>query len=133
MKPKGSTVCIAVMFIGWTAYVIAQGWYYAHFTAWLPMEITWGTIGLFLVETVSLARLKMAKEGQPIKDKIVNPMLKKLGVELPDFEAEVQLEAAKQEKERTNDGRETDEPEALDGDGGVPRVDRDDDRGSDDR
>lgn len=103
--PKGSTVCIAVMFIGWTAYVIAQGWYYTKTHAWLPVELTWGTIGLFLVETVSLARLKMAKEGLPMKNKIVNPMLKKLGVELPDFEEEVQEEAAKHTKENANEDK----------------------------
>ena len=68
MKPKGSTVCIAAMFFGWIAYVIAQGVFYAHFMTWLPMEITWGTAALFLGECVSLARLKLAKERQPITD-----------------------------------------------------------------
>lgn len=99
MKPKGSTVCIIVMFVGWTTYVIAQGWFYIQAHTFLPIEITWGTVGLFLVETVSLARLKMAKEGLPIKNKIVNPMLKKLGVELPDFEEEVQEAKSEGEKQ----------------------------------
>lgn len=92
-KPKGSTVCIAVMFIGWIWYICFCGWFYVKTDTWFPVEFTWGTIGLFLVETVSLARLKMAKEGAPIKNKILNPMLKKIGVELPDFEEEVQAVA----------------------------------------
>ena len=92
MKPKGSTVCIAAMFFGWIAYVIAQGVFYAHFMTWLPMEITWGTAAVFLGECVSIARLKLAKERQPITDKKENPMLTKIGVNnLPDFEDEVQI------------------------------------------
>lgn len=104
-KIKGSSICIAVMFIGWIWYISMQILCYWKLHTWLPESITWGTIGLFLVETVSLARLKLAKEGEPIKNKIVNPMLKKLGVELPDFEEEVQ-----EAKEATsNTAKENDE------------------------
>lgn len=104
-KPKGSSVCIAVMFVGWVAYVLWLSLFYAKEGVWLPESITLGTIGLFLVETVSLARLKMAKEGNPIKNKIANPILKKLGVDLPDFEEEVQEIAQTTSKEIT-DGNE---------------------------
>lgn len=95
VKPKGSTVCITVMFAGWIAYVIGQGWFYVHFKTWLPVELTWGTAALFLGECVSLARLKLAKERQPVVTKKVNPMLTKVGItDLPDFEDEVQQAAA---------------------------------------
>lgn len=99
---KGSTVCIIAMYVGWIGYVLAQGICYWRLHTFLPVEVTWGTVGLFLVETVSLARLRMAKEGMPIKDKIANPILKKLGVELPDFEDEAQEAAAKHAKGDVN-------------------------------
>ena len=93
---SGSTVCIAVMYIGWVGYVAAQAICYWKLHTFLPMEITYGTAALFLVETVSLVRLKMAKEGLPIKNKIANPILQKIGIQsLPDFEEEVQEEVAK--------------------------------------
>lgn len=104
-KPKGSTVCIAAMFLGWIAYVAAQGWFYVNFKTWLPTEITWGTAALFLGECVSLARLKLAKERQPITDKKANPIMAKLGViDLPDFEEDVQKE------EENANGNETNQP-----------------------
>lgn len=100
VRPKGSTICIAAMFLGWIAYVVAQGAFYAHFKTWLPMEITWGTAALFLGECVSLARLKLAKEKQPVTPKRENTMLAKLGVtNLPDFEDEVQEAAGKHSKQ----------------------------------
>ncbi|MEG2533683.1 MAG: hypothetical protein RSB04_11790, partial [Gordonibacter sp.] len=62
----------------------------------LPAEVTYGTAALFIVETVSLARLKLAKEGAAIPAKKTNPILAKIGlVDLPDFEDETQTESVK--------------------------------------
>ncbi|MEG2533550.1 MAG: hypothetical protein RSB04_11120, partial [Gordonibacter sp.] len=61
----------------------------------LPAEVTYGTAALFIVETVSLARLKLAKEGALIPTKRANPILAKIGLaDLPDFEDEAQIESA---------------------------------------
>ena len=62
-KLKGSTVIIACMYLTWSAYVAFQAWCKQAIDAFLPAEVTFGTAALFIVETVSLARLKLAKEG----------------------------------------------------------------------
>ena len=90
-KPKGSTVIIALMYLTWTAYVLLQAW-----CRFLPPEVTYGTAALFIVETVSLARLKMAKEGSALPKKTPNAFLSKIGIgDVPDFEEEAQIESAK--------------------------------------
>lgn len=100
-KIKGSTVCIAVMYIGWIVYIIAQVLLYWQFKVFLPMEITYGTAALFIVETVSLARLKMAKEGENVKPKKTNTILSKLGItDMPDLEDEVQEQVKKNQEEK---------------------------------
>lgn len=88
---KGSTIIIALMYLTWIAYIYAQVKIYMVTCEWLPAEVTLATAGLFIVETVSLARLKMAKEGAPIIDKETNPFLEQAGlIDMPDFENEVQ-------------------------------------------
>lgn len=95
-KPKGSTIIIALMYVTWTAYVMLQAWCRLAIGAFLPPEVTYGTAALFIAETVSLARLKMAKEGSALPQKRPNPFLAKLGIsDVPDFEEETQLESAK--------------------------------------
>lgn len=88
---KGSTIIIALMYLTWIAYIYAQVKIYMVTCEWLPAEVTLATAGLFIVETVSLARLKMAKEGLPIGEKTSNPFLEQAGlVDMPDFEEEAQ-------------------------------------------
>lgn len=101
-KPRGSTVIIACMYITWSAYVAFQAWCKQAIGAFLPAEVTFGTASLFIVETVSLARLKMAKEGIGLPGKKQNPFLSKIGIgDVPDFEDEAQMESAKHaQKER---------------------------------
>ena len=95
--PKGSTVIIAFMYATWCAYLALQVWC-KHFTgSYLPAEVTYGTAALFIAETVSLARLKMAKEGQPIGQRKANAFLGKMGVAVDDFEEEAQKAAPKEE------------------------------------
>ena len=97
--PKGSTVIIAFMYATWCAYLALQVWC-RHFTgAYLPAEVTYGTAALFIAETVSLARLKMAKEGQPIGQRKANPFLGKMGVAVADFEEEAQKAAPQEVKQ----------------------------------
>lgn len=95
-KLKGSTVIIACMYLTWTAYVAFEAWCKQAVGAFLPAEVTFGTASLFIVETVSLARLKMAKEGTGLSQKKQNPFLSKIGIgDVPDFEDEAQIESAK--------------------------------------
>lgn len=95
-KPKGSTVIIACMYLTWTAYIVFQAWCKLAVDAFLPAEVTYGTAALYIVETVSLARLKLAKEGDALSQKKPNAFLAKLGIaDVPDFEEEVQIESAK--------------------------------------
>lgn len=97
--PKGSTVIIAFMYATWVGYLALQVWC-KHFTgAYLPAEVTYGTAALFIAETVSLARLKMAKEGQPIGQRKANAFLGKMGVAVDDFEEEAQKAAPKEVKQ----------------------------------
>lgn len=95
-KLKGSTVIIACMYLTWSAYIAFQAWCKQAIGAFLPAEVTFGTAALFIVETVSLAHLKMAKEGARLPQKKQNPFLSKIGIgEVPDFEDEAQIESAK--------------------------------------
>lgn len=90
---KGSTIIIALMYLTWIAYIYAQVKIYMITCEWLPAEVTLATAGLFIVETVSLARLKMAKEGTQVCKKKDNPFLGQIGLgDMPDFEDEVQNE-----------------------------------------
>nr|DAJ10154.1 MAG TPA: hypothetical protein [Caudoviricetes sp.] len=84
------------MYVTWTAYVLLQAWCRLAIGAFLPPEVTYGTAALFIVETVSLARLKMAKEGSALPKKTPNAFLSKIGIgDVPDFEEEAQIESAK--------------------------------------
>lgn len=93
----GSTIIISIMFVSTIAYILFNAWYYTMYYAFMPMEITYGFFAVFCVETVSLARLKMAKEGTKVSAKTENPMLQNLGIySMPDFENEVQQEVSNQ-------------------------------------
>lgn len=90
-KPKGSTVIITFMYLTWVAYLFAMVYVYLIVGEWFPSEVTFATAALFIAETVSLARLKMAKEGQKVEPKKANPFLEQIGLyNVPDFEDEVQ-------------------------------------------
>ena len=89
-KPKGSTVIITFMYVTWVLYLVAMVGVYNIVGEWFPSEVTFATAALFIAETVSLARLKMAKEGTKLKKKTNNPFLGQIGViDMPDFEEEV--------------------------------------------
>lgn len=89
-KIKGSTVIIALMYVTWVLYLVALVWINKLTGMWLPTEVTLATAALFIVETVSLARLKMAKEGTKVNEKKSNPFLEQVGLyNMPDFEEEV--------------------------------------------
>lgn len=104
MKPKGSTVIIACMYLTWTAYLVFQAWCKLAIDAFLPPEVTYGTAALFIAETVSLARLKLAKEGNQLPAKKQNPFLSKLGIaDVPDFEDEAVKESAKHAARETKE------------------------------
>ena len=79
-KPKGSTVIIVFMYATWICYLAFQLYVKTRTGAWLPSEVTYGTAALFIVETVSLARLKLAKEGNVLPDKPTNTFASKLGI-----------------------------------------------------
>ena len=90
-KIKGSTVIITFMYLTWVIYIIALVCIHLITDEWLPTEATLCTAGLFIAETVSLARLKMAKEGVKLQEKNDNTFLEQAGVgNIPDFEEEVQ-------------------------------------------
>ena len=89
-KVKGSTIIITFMYVTWILYLVALVWINKSTGMWLPMEVTMATAALFIVETVSLARLKMAKEGTKVGQKKNNPFLEQVGLyNVPDFEEEV--------------------------------------------
>ena len=129
--PKGSTVIIAFMYATWVGYIAAQVWVHqtcsyvspsgTYTSVWLPSEVTYGTAALFIAETVSLARLKMAKEGYDVKPKKQNTFLSKLGLTgLEDFDEDAVNVAAKHAKEATDEGK-TAKPQVLGDRGGVSR------------
>ena len=91
--PKGSTVIIAFMYATWVCYLLLQIWCKQSIGAFLPVEVTYGTAALFIAETVSLARLKMAKEGSQLTPRKQNAFLGKMGVQVDDFEEEAQKAA----------------------------------------
>lgn len=98
---KGSTIIISMMYITWVAYLALQIYCYETLYTFLPSEITFGTAALFIVETVSLARLKMAKEGTDVTAvSSSNSFLQKLGLgSIENFEDEVIQEVAKHKRE----------------------------------
>ena len=90
-KIKGSTVIITFMYLTWVIYIVALVAIHLIAGEWLPTEVTLCTAALFIAETVSLARLKMAKEGVKLPEKKDNTFLEQAGVgNIPDFEEEVQ-------------------------------------------
>lgn len=101
---KGSTIIITMMYLTWVAYLALQIYCYQTMHVFLPSEITFGTAALFIVETVSLARLKMAKEGTDVTTVSgSNAFLQKLGLgNMETFENEVKQEVAKHKKEDVN-------------------------------
>lgn len=74
----------------WYVYFSAQVFH--EDSAWMPIEITIGTILLFLYEMFALLRVKMVKEGETdtggilkkTSEKVKNWVGNKLGVEMPD-------------------------------------------------
>ena len=99
--PKGSTVIIAFMYATWCGYLALQVWCKSVTGSYLPAEVTYGTAALFIAETVSLARLKMAKEGTQVRPKKPNSFLSKVGVPgIEDFEDEVQQVQQSKTKEQ---------------------------------
>lgn len=60
-----------------------------------------GTAALFIVETVSLARLKMVKEGSIVPQKKTNPFLEQLGLPYTS-EFEEDIEEINRQKEEEN-------------------------------
>lgn len=89
---RSSTVIIALMYVTVVGYVVLDTWMYLTSYTFLPMDATALVGACFVAETVSLARLRMAKEqGRPMPAKADNPYLAQLGASgLPDFEPEVQ-------------------------------------------
>jgi hypothetical protein len=90
--PKGSTIIICFMYATWILYLFFQVAVKLRTGAWLPSEVTYGTAALFIVETVSLARLKMAKEGTTLDKKPTNAFASRLGLSstLDSFEQDAQ-------------------------------------------
>lgn len=60
---KGSDVYLMAMYAGWIAYVVFAAFTYYKTGAWFPLEMTIGTVLLFLYETFALYRLAIANEG----------------------------------------------------------------------
>lgn len=88
---RSSTVIILVMYFTVVGYVLFDAWFYATYYTFLPMDATTIVAACFVVETVSLARLRIAKEsGKPMPAKVENPFAATLGAAVPDFEPEVQ-------------------------------------------
>lgn len=96
---KGSTVIIAAMFAAVIAYVATDIWCYATYRSWIPYDASAIVGACFVAETVSLAKLKMAKERGQVGDysrKTSNSFMQRLGVtSLTDFSEEA-VEAANQ-------------------------------------
>lgn len=100
-RVRSSTVIIAVMYVTVIGYIAFQAWFYVNHLTFLPMEVT-GLVGAtFVAETVSLARLRMAKEqGRPMPAKARDPYLSSIGADVPDFEDEVQQVLSDQKEEK---------------------------------
>jgi hypothetical protein len=116
MRVKGSTVIIVFMYVTWIGYLWLQLWARKNIGAFLPSEVTLGTAALFIVETVSLARLKMAKEGDKVGAKPNNTFLQRIGLNnLVDFEEETQTAQLKAQREKgeqneTRNNQQTEKP-----------------------
>lgn len=94
---KGSSVVITAMYVLWIWYIVAQVWTYANYGSWLPAEMTYATAACFIVETVALARIRMAKEGYVLPKKKANQFLQRIGIAEED-----ELEELAQEISETN-------------------------------
>lgn len=94
---KGSSAVITAMYVLWIWYIVAQIWTYANYGSWLPSEMTHATAACFIVETVALARIRMAKEGYVLPKKKVNQFLQRIGISEED-----ELEELAQEISETN-------------------------------
>lgn len=90
--PKGSTIIILFMFLAVIAYVAVDIWCYKNLHSWIPYDASAIVAACFVAETVSLAKLKMAKEDGRKADyskKTTNSFMTKLGVSnLQDFSDE---------------------------------------------
>lgn len=100
---KGSTVCLATMYVSCILYVALSIAVFACYGTWLPDMLTLCFFAVFAVETVALSRLKMAKEGQLTKDAFErvrgpNSLFSRAGMpNMPDFDAETEEIFEKQE------------------------------------
>lgn len=94
---KGSSIVITAMYVLWIWYIVAQVWTYANYGSWLPAEMTYATAACFIVETVALARIRMAKEGYVLPRKKANQFLQRIGIAEED-----ELEELAQEISETN-------------------------------
>lgn len=61
---KGSDIYLMAMYAGWIAYIMFAAFTFYKTGAWFPVEMTIGTVLLFLYETFALYRLAKAKEGE---------------------------------------------------------------------
>ena len=104
-KIKGSTIIITFMYVTWVIYIVALVGIHLITGEWLPSEVTFATAALFIVETVSLAKLKMAKEGTRVPEKKNNPLLEQIGLtDMPDFEEEIQEAVEGKHARKDNEG-----------------------------
>lgn len=89
---KGSTIIILLMFLAVVVYIAVDIWCYKNFHSWIPYDASAIVGACFVAETVSLAKLKMAKEEGRRGDyskKGTNSWMSKLGVsQIPDFSEE---------------------------------------------
>lgn len=81
-RVRASTVIIAVMYASVVLYVAFNAWYYERTFTFLPDSLTAMVGAVFVGETVSLAKLRMAKEqgGQSSGQAHTNNYLEQLGV-----------------------------------------------------
>ena len=96
---KGSTVIIAAMYVLWIWYIVAQVWTYANYGSLIPSEMTYATAACFIVETVALARIRMAKEGYIVPKKKPNQFLQRIGIDEDDELEEIAQEISEMNKE----------------------------------
>lgn len=100
---KGSSVIISFMYFGVLWYVGAQMFCFWRLGVFLPPEVTYGFFAAFIVETISLARLKMTKEGDVLKPKAVNAFIERLGIgNIETFEDDAQEMSRKNREENDN-------------------------------
>lgn len=104
-KISGFTVCVLVMFVSTIWYILYQSWFYNQYSTFLPMEVTYGFFAVYCFETVSLARLSIAKNKARLPEKAGNPALEMLGLySAPDFESDVQaIQNENEEQEMDNE------------------------------